>query len=524
MATFKTPSGALVDEETGQLIQAPPDSGASTGGAITGVDLATTPTSNFQTSITSTPTSIAGITADLPKVEPAPIEKQGDELSQRLLKINESLLGQGAFKREKETEFGVTEAQQSLDDLSTRLRDLERREKAIPIQIQQEFAGRGATQGGVAPIEAGRLRENAIEALTVSSLIDAASNRFTSAQRKVARAVEEKYGPLLEEQEIKLKNLEIIIKSPEYDRATKDRAEKQKLIEETKKNQLEAKKKEQEEIWKTAVDAAKGKADSVTLEKIRGAQTKEEALALAAPFLVKQDITATAGSIEEFKLIMKREPTSLAELNQFTASRVAAGRKEGISTSGLSPMTQSIINNPSLFDDLTPTAKGAVISQLQLQGYDTTNLGTKGLSDTAIKELAQTQKALSDLDELRKIIVGNEQLIGPITGLQRFNPYSKARKIQADVDRVRQTVGKALEGGVLRKEDEDKYKKILATLADTPDTAIYKIDALVSSIQRDIENYKGLQQAGGKSLDVKKSLQKGDAIPSQEDLRKKYNY
>ena len=46
--------------------------------------------------------------------------------------------------------------------------------------------------------------------------------------------------------------------------------------------------------------------------------------------------------------------------------------------------------------------------------------------------------------------------------------------LQADVDRARQTVGKALGGGVLRKEDEDKYKKILATLNDTPETAVYK--------------------------------------------------
>ena len=57
---------------------------------------------------------------------------------------------------------------------------------------------------------------------------------------------------------------------------------------------------------------------------------------------------------------------------------------------GVSSLTNSIIENPSLFDDLTPTAKGGVIAQLQAQGYDTVNLGVKGLSDTAIKELAQT--------------------------------------------------------------------------------------------------------------------------------------
>jgi hypothetical protein len=45
--------------------------------------------------------------------------------------------------------------------------------------------------------------------------------------------------------------------------------------------------------------------------------------------------------------------------------------------------------------------------------------------------------------------------------MQTVNPWSGSRKVQAEIDRVRQLVGKALEGGVLRKEDEEKYKKIL---------------------------------------------------------------
>ena len=136
-------------------------------------------------------------------------------------------------------------------------------------------------------------------------------------------------------------------------------------------------------------------------------------------------------------------------------SETDLGAKEATGIGGkISSITQSIIDNPSLFDDLTPTKKGTVISELQVSGYDTSNLGVKGLSDTAITEIAQTQKAVTDLSELKIIMQGNEQFIGPITGLQRFNPYSKARQVQADINRVKQTVGKALEGGVLRKEDE----------------------------------------------------------------------
>jgi hypothetical protein len=231
--------------------------------------------------------------------------------------------------------------------------------------------------------------------------------------------------------------------------------------------------------------------------------------AASKPNATEADIRNAAGSYGVDRL----QQAQLAK-----AQRDASGGLIG----GISETTQAIIENPSLFDDLTATEKGKVITQLQANGYDTSNLGLKGLDSTAITTIAQSQKALADLDELRGIMEGNEEFIGPISGFARLNPYSKARQIQADVDRVRQTVGKALEGGVLRKEDEEKYKKILATLSDTPETAIYKIDALKSSIARDIENYKSLQQSSGKSLDVGASLQqKGQ---TEEDLRTKYNY
>lgn len=207
-----------------------------------------------------------------------------------------------------------------------------------------------------------------------------------------------------------------------------------------------------------------------------------------------------------------------------TKNQLSLGGMGGGMGGGVSNTTQAIINNPNLFDDLTSTEKGKVITQLQAGGYDTSNLGLKGLSDSAITSISQTQKALDDLNVLKTKIQGNEDKLGPIKGLAALNPWSSSRKLQADVDRVRQTVGKALEGGVLRKEDEDKYKKILATLLDTPSTAYYKIDALIGSITRDIENYKSLQQSAGRSLNVSAGLQKSGQTTNQQDLRKKYNY
>lgn len=211
--------------------------------------------------------------------------------------------------------------------------------------------------------------------------------------------------------------------------------------------------------------------------------------------------------------------------NPVTTSGVGGGAGAGSVNVGgaISSITQSIIDNPNLFSSLTPTVKGNVISELQRNGYDTTNLGTKPLSDTAIKEINQTDYALTSLNDLKTQIQNNLQYIGPIKGLAALNPWSKARQVQATIDRVKQTVGKALEGGVLRKEDEEKYKKILATITDTPETATFKIDNLIASIMGNLADYKALQEQAGKTLNVKSSLQtKGSVGTGQTSTGNSY--
>ena len=245
------------------------------------------------------PESIKGISEGITEVPLTKEETQADELTQRLLKISEGLEGKGAFRREKEKEFGAITEEQSIQDLSTRLKDLERREAVI----HTEYEGAAAAGKGVlAPFVTGerdaRLRQNAVEALTISSLVDAHQGRLTSALRKVERAVNEKYGSLIEEQDIKLKNLEILTKSPALSRAEKDRAEKRKLIEENRKKQLEEEKEEQKEIWKIATDYAKeaqqsGIFNSVTADTIQKAKTKEEALRIKAQTLPTEKIKPT---------------------------------------------------------------------------------------------------------------------------------------------------------------------------------------------------------------------------------------
>jgi hypothetical protein len=82
-----------------------------------------------------------------------------------------------------------------------------------------------------------------------------------------------------------------------------------------------------------------------------------------------------------------------------------------------------------------------------------------------------------------------------------------AKSKQAVIDRVKQVIGKALEGGVLRKEDEYKYEKILPTIGDPPDLVTSKLTGLQSAIaQRRQVTLDSLSDAG---YNVSKYEQRG---------------
>ena len=172
-------------------------------------------------------------------------------------------------------------------------------------------------------------------------------------------------------------------------------------------------------------------------------------------------------------------------------------------------LIQAVMDNPNIYDNLTATVKSRISSQLAARGFKAFG---KPLSDAAIRKISESRAAIASLEDLRAVLLENEGFLGPIGGLAAMNPYSEARQAQADVDRVRQRAGKALEGGVLRKEDEEKYKRILAVLTDTPETAIYKVDQLMEDLERDIQIFRDEQRKAGRRVDpeTKKSSRDDD--------------
>ncbi len=219
-------------------------------------------------------------------------EKQAQSFVDRLLKLNESTQGRASFTAEQEELQGVPELQKTQTDLSARLKTIQNEAKAIPLQLQEDVAGRGVTTGGLRPLQTARLRTNTIQALGVSSLLEASRGNLTTALDLVDRAVAQKYDPITEEINALTANLNLIINSPDFTREQQNRAQSQLDIQNQRTSDLEEKKADEKAVGEIAVDVAQKGGDAQTLREIQQQTDPVEAqrIATAAGFGIQTEV------------------------------------------------------------------------------------------------------------------------------------------------------------------------------------------------------------------------------------------
>jgi hypothetical protein len=132
----------------------------------------------------------------------------------------------------------------------------------------------------------------------------------------------------------------------------------------------------------------------------------------------------------------------------------------------------------------------------------------RGVLSGDANRIAELRSSLDDLGTLRKTIAapGESGATGTMAKVGAMVPNAvtemtgfgmAAKQKQAVIDRVKQVIGKALEGGVLRKEDEAKYARILPTIADPDAVVETKLSGLNTAIrQRLDQQIEALEQAG----------------------------
>lgn len=94
-----------------------------------------------------------------------------------------------------------------------------------------------------------------------------------------------------------------------------------------------------------------------------------------------------------------------------------------------------------------------------------------------VLQVQQGSQIPNQLKDLSSVIDSNKDLFGPVAGRAgAANPYdTQAQTIDAQMRASSQAFGRYMEGGVLRKEDEDKYRKMFPQLTDTPEVARNKL-------------------------------------------------
>jgi len=111
--------------------------------------------------------------------------------------------------------------------------------------------------------------------------------------------------------------------------------------------------------------------------------------------------------------------------------------------------------------------------------YAPAGTGARGkmLPPASVLTLNEGKAVARQLPDVEKALQQAESIMGPAQGrVKGANPYdTQAQTIDARFRTASQAFGKFMEGGVLRKEDEEKYRKMFPQLSDTPDVARNKL-------------------------------------------------
>jgi hypothetical protein len=123
-----------------------------------------------------------------------------------------------------------------------------------------------------------------------------------------------------------------------------------------------------------------------------------------------------------------------------------------------------------------------------------TGEGGKPLLSGEVAKVNEIDQGISQASELKDLVEKGGTGAGSAAGAlvpdvltSTFGWGADSKKRLAVIARVKQVIGKALEGGVLRKEDEEKYAKILPTIGDAPEVAKSKIDGLITTLENNRE-------------------------------------
>lgn len=279
--------GGVTDAQFNSLVSILGGQTPTPPSTITSDSLRQVNTPNYQTPTTPPPVAVPK-TSGIPEVTYAPTAQE-QEISRTLGEVRGLLSqtgGEADYRRTQEEEQGLMAKRENLQKIQDRLNALNAQASVQDNRIENRQLPEFAIVGEQAALE----RSRASQALVISAQFEAAKGNLALAEDYVDRAVSAKFDPIKEQIDIKLKNIQLLKDDPETSRQDKKRALETEAKLNSELQQIEDAKTEESAKWEILTLAASQGGDSATLRRIEQAQTKEEALRIAQPFLATKNI------------------------------------------------------------------------------------------------------------------------------------------------------------------------------------------------------------------------------------------
>jgi hypothetical protein len=408
------------------------------------------------------------------------------------------LAGQTAFQTAQEQANDIGGKKATVTDLTTQLNNLKAAGDQIPLQFQNDAAGRGETVGGLGSLQASATRNNTIQQLGVSAMLNAANGNLASAQDQVTAAVKAKFDPIQAELDAQKAQLEAI--TPLLDAEEKKQAAVQAEQLQERQTAITQQQDDQKTIYQTMLAAAQNGADSVTLRNIQNATTPDAAIAAAGKSLVKPN-TQVVNANGRVLLVDQTTGKTIADLGTSDAALKLASDNAGGAPITVTDENGNTLQVPAIVAPYVSTSHSGVgyvdVSTLQgtaaeksaaIQAAQASGLKVITNKDTAL-DLTNIKDANSKLDTIQTILSGIDQPnaisrasygVGA-TWLARLTQSDPQKSAADTLSSVGTDILKALQGvqgSRMSQAAVATINKELPTVYDTNDVVVQKVNYL----------------------------------------------
>lgn len=350
MATIYDKNGTQVYDSNGQTFNAKTGTVYDPNTAITSSSIANTgsslnlpdlPKTSNQELVGAIPTvdSILGQNGQGNVSEQTQID-----LRRELLNTVNTLSGKNEATIQAENAAGLPEQNKQLQEYANRLTSLRNESLAIPLQIQEQFTGTGATVGGAEPIQTSKLRQNAIQALSVSAQAQALQGNIALARQQIDRSIQLQFEP--EERKLAFLQQAYQFNREDLERTDKRRAENLKIQLDERARLIQDQKEERRGIENIMATVASFGGSQDVVNAIRNERTVQGAIAVASPYMVDPKAKAAlegaylSNQLARIKIQQAREELDVfrkyggltpqqwaAQKEEEKKARIAAGEK-----------------------------------------------------------------------------------------------------------------------------------------------------------------------------------------------------